>query len=196
MYEFILYARKALTKPFNLEDLVGANRMDLVARTISNALFFSHGIRKDVIVYASLNGPPRPPLLIKFDGSKVHGIFQDEKSIAKIINDCLKKAIKYNEAQVYEGIYVSRKSFEEFLKSCKNKTVYYLHEKGEDIRKIDIKNYCLFIIGDHLGLPKKSEKFIERIGAIKISLGPISYLSSQCVTIVLNEIDRKKYNFN
>jgi Uncharacterized conserved protein len=196
VYEFALFARKALTKPFNLEDLVGANRMDLVARTASNALFYSHGIRKDVIFYASLNGPPRPPLLIKFEGSKIRGIFQDEKSIAKIINDCIKKAASSKEVEVYEGVYVSKKSFEDLIKSAKDKTIYYLHEKGADIRKTEIVENSLFVLGDHIGIPKKTENFIERMGAIKISLGPLSYLSSQCVTIVLNEIDRRKYNFS
>jgi len=134
--------------------------------------------------------------LIKFEGSKIRGIFQDEKSIAKIINDCIKKAASSKEVEVYEGVYVSKKSFEDLIKSAKDKTIYYLHEKGADIRKTEIVENSLFVLGDHIGIPKKTENFIERMGAIKISLGPLSYLSSQCVTIVLNEIDRRKYNFS
>jgi Uncharacterized conserved protein len=193
MREFILFARKALTKPFDLNDLVNANRMDLVARTISNALFYSHGIRKDTIIYASLNGPPRPPVFVKFDGSKIYGLLHDEKSIAKIINECLRKAKSEKEIEVTNGVFVSRLSFEEFIKSnYKEKVIYYLHENGEDIRKIEISDNNLFILGDHIGLPKKLEKFLIRLGAKKVSLGPISYLSSQCVTIVHNELDRRK----
>jgi len=72
MREFILLALKAWTTPdFFTDNLVAAGRMDVVATTISNALYYSHHIRDDTIIHVVLNGPKLPPKILSFDGSKL-----------------------------------------------------------------------------------------------------------------------------
>ena len=197
MREFLLFARKAWTKPFNINELPKAGRMDVVARCITNAFFISYSIRKDTNFFVSLNGPPNPPLLLKFIGNELKGIYYDERSVGGKINEALKKfygskKLRENDFKISEGFYISEDSFEKFLKfKSFNKKIVYLHEKGIDIRNFDFAGNEIFVLGDHKGLPKKAEKFLDKIKARKVSVGPRSYLASHCIVIVQNELDRR-----
>jgi tRNA (pseudouridine54-N1)-methyltransferase len=190
-----VFARKAWTKPFNLNDLVNAGRMDVIARCISSALFISYAIRNDTNIYISLNGPPNPPILLKFFGDRLKGIYYDERSVAGKINEALKKIYKVkeeSEIEVSEGFFVSKESFESFLKKkAKESRIIYLHEEGRDIREVEFSGNEIFVLGDHKGLPEKTEMFLKKLNVEKISLGPLSYLASHCIVIVHNELDRK-----
>jgi tRNA (pseudouridine54-N1)-methyltransferase len=84
---------------------------------------------------------------------------------------------------------VSRKSFQDVVRELEG-NFYVLHEKGEEISEMEIKENPIFILGDNQGIPKKDEEFVLRKGS-KISLGKESYLSSACIT-VLNWICDKK----
>ena len=64
-------------------------------------------------------------------------------------------------------------------------------KKGEDIRRIEIPKNPVFVLGDHEGLPKKELKRLKQI-ATSVSVGPKTYFSSQVVTILNNELDRKE----
>ena len=195
MREFIVFARKAWTKPFNLNDLASAGRMDVIARCVSSALFISYAIRKDTNIYISLNGPPNPPVLLKFFGDRLKGVYYDERSVAGKINEALKKideTEEKKEIEVSKGFLVSKQSFENFLKKkALERKIVYLHEEGKDIREIEFSGNEIFVVGDHKGLPKKTEVFLEKLGAEKVSLGPLSYLASHCIVIVHNELDRR-----
>ncbi|MEM5805494.1 MAG: hypothetical protein QW156_03195 [Candidatus Aenigmatarchaeota archaeon] len=74
MREFILKASKAFTKPFNLNNLPGAGRMDLVCRCATNALWLSHALRSNVIFHAVLEGPNKPPKVISFYSNELKGL--------------------------------------------------------------------------------------------------------------------------
>jgi tRNA (pseudouridine54-N1)-methyltransferase len=69
---------------------------------------------------------------------------------------------------------------------------YILHEKGTDIARVKLKEDSVFVLGDHLGLPRNEEKFVERFEHEKISLGTTSYLASQCITVLHYELDKNK----
>jgi len=72
-------------------------------------------------------------------------------------------------------------------------TIFVLDEKGEDIRKVEIPENPVFILGDHLGLPPKEMKRLKKT-AVPISIGPKTYFASQVVAIVNNELDRREKN--
>lgn len=195
MREFIIKASKAFTRPFNLNDLPGSGRMDLVCRCISNAFFISEAIRKDVCFHAVLEGPTKPPKLISFFGKDLKRVTPDERNIAAWINKALNLGIdlkKGEEKRVADGIIVANKSFEELVKEkARESQLIYLHPRGKDIRDVEFgKNVC-FVLGDHKGLPNKSEKLLDRIGAERISVGKLTYLSSHVIIICQNEIDRR-----
>jgi len=61
-------------------------------------------------------------------------------------------------------------------------------KKGEDIRKINIPKNCVFIIGDHEGLPKKELKRLKNY-CKPVSIGNKMYFASQTVAVVNNELD-------
>lgn len=194
MREFILLASKAVTKPFSLNDLPGAGRIDLIARCVADAVFISEAIRPDVIFYVILNGPPNPPVMVSFDTRYLKRVSPDERNIASHINIALKKIseLNFGEQLISEpGIMVARKSFEQLIKEkhAAGYQLIYLHKKGVDIRKFAFKERFCIILGDHRGLPKKTEKFLKNLGVERVSVGPLEYLSSQCITIVHNILD-------
>jgi len=196
MREFILLSLKGKTSPdFNLEDLPGAGRIDLVCRTVSNILFISNALRRDTIVHISLNGPKSPPKMITFNGDELKGVEPDERSIATVIKTALKHSANLQqdeEKEVSPGVFISNKSFERLVKEkSKRCQLIYLHPKGEDIREAKFEENFLVIFGDYIGLPKNTEKLIERLGAKKISIGPIMLFASHCPVIIHNELDRR-----
>lgn len=198
MREFILYSRKSVTTPsFPLNDLPSkGGRMDLIARCVISSLWISRALRKDSRFYTVLNGPPNPPLTVNFDGKNLKSVSPNERNIASWIKKALDLWLKVEERagewfDVQEGIKISKMSFQELVKKFENRNIYVLHEKGKNIRNKKIENNPIFILGDHIGLPKNEESFVERFGAKKISLGAHSYLASQSITIVHNELDRR-----
>jgi tRNA (pseudouridine54-N1)-methyltransferase len=67
----------------------------------------------------------------------------------------------------------------------------YLHENGVPIDDYNFEigfDYC-FILGDQIGLDRDSEKLLDSMGVPRVSLGRISYLSSQCIWLVNNFMD-------
>jgi tRNA (pseudouridine54-N1)-methyltransferase len=84
----------------------------------------------------------------------------------------------------HPGISVDKSSFEALLKT-KSQThkVYVLEEDGKDITETDLSEDAVFVLGDHVGLPKKAEMFALRYGE-KISLGKHPYLAASCITII------------
>lgn len=194
MREFILLALKAKTSLFNVNNLPEEGRMDLVCRTVSNALFISNDVRRDTIIHVVMTGPKYPPKIVSFYGKDLKGINPDEKSIAENINLALEKGknLKLNEeTNLKNGIVVSKKSFEQLVREKSNNQIVYLHKKGEDIRKIKFKDDVVFVLGDYIGMPKKTESLLERFGAKKSNLSPVMLFASHCIIIVHNELDRR-----
>jgi tRNA (pseudouridine54-N1)-methyltransferase len=87
---------------------------------------------------------------------------------------------------------LSKTSFEAFIKAkAEQAQIYVLEEEGRDIFQCDIGENPVFVLGDHVGLPKKVEAFALRFGE-KISLGKKPYLAASCITILNYLLDRKK----
>ena len=198
MREFLLRALKARTDAnFDIDNLPDAGRMDIVARCISSALWVAKGLREDTIIHVNLEGPRFPPKIISFYGNKLKGFYFDEKGIAKFIKLALEKGqdLKLNEQlEVYPGIIVAKKSFEQLIKEKQDYQIVYLEKKGVDIRKFKFKEDILVVFGDYIGMPRKTEIFLQRYNAEKVSLGRVDYHASHCINIVNNELDRKIYS--
>lgn len=185
---FLIKASKTVTAPiFNLRCIAGTSgRLDVILRSFISALICDDEIRKDTEIYAVLEGPPNPPLIIAAFGSGLNNLPQSEVGLAIIFQ-------KLMQGERIKGFRVLRKSFSEILKELiKDYTPLYLHEKGKDIRELSFtkNSKYLFILGDHIGLDRKSEELISKLGIPWVSLGPIPYLTSQCITLIHEEIDR------
>lgn len=191
-----MYSRKGVTfSDFTIKDLPGSGgRMDLNARCIISALWLSRDLRRDSRIVISLNGPPKPPLAIAFDGKELQRVSPDEKNVAHWIKKALNKRNQIDEGwyEAHDGIYISDKSFQDLIKDREDRNFYVLHESGKDIRDTELKKDPVFVLGDHIGLPKKEEEFVQRYNTDKISLGPESYFATQSITLVHNELDRRR----
>jgi tRNA (pseudouridine54-N1)-methyltransferase len=165
---------------FNLHD---AGRLDIVYECIVASLFLSHAIRKDVVFHAVLNGPPKPPVHVEIDGSMLHDVRTDQQTWTRIFKNVLS-------GKNHPGITVDVKGFEPLLKAkAKNNAIYILEEHGTDVAGTCLKSDSIFILGDHVGLPKTAEKFALRYGE-KISLGKRPYLAATCVSIINYYLDK------
>jgi tRNA (pseudouridine54-N1)-methyltransferase len=186
--EFILFSRLGKTNA-SFSNLHDAGRLDIVFECIVTSLFLSHGIRRDVTFHAVLNGPPNPPRHIQINGNTVYDVRTDVDTWQQI----LKKVIG---GKSHPGISLDKSSFEALLKTeAQSRKVYVLEEGGKDITKTDLEENAVFVLGDHVGLPKKAETFALRYGE-KISLGKQPYLAASCITIINYLLDcQAKYRF-
>lgn len=209
MRKFVVVGHRAVTSPdFNLSDLSGsAGRMDILARAVAASFFLSHEIRKDVLLYLLLLGEPSPPKSLKFVGSELKYLNPDERSTAALIRNALSKNssddgrgnenIAKDEERTEEwlrstpGIYISGKNLESLLRECEPSAFYYLEERGEDIRGMNIQREATFILGDDRDLDEEEERALERFKPKVINLGPLSLHTEHCITLVHNEMDRK-----
>jgi tRNA (pseudouridine54-N1)-methyltransferase len=91
----------------------------------------------------------------------------------------------------HPGITKDKTGFETLLKAkSQTKKIYVLEEDGKDISEVTLDENSLFILGDHVGLPKKAEIFAQRFGE-KISLGKQPYLAASCITIINYTLDKQ-----
>ena len=180
---FILKASEGRTAPdFSLKSLAGTGgRMDLICRCIVATVQAPSGLSHDVKISVVLEGPPDPPLTITFNGSSMERAPSGEVAAAELIMGVMK-------GKNMLGISAERKTFENVVMEYRDAgfSLYYLHEEGED--SIEMKgNFgekSVFILGDQKGLDPKSERFLDQLKAKRVSLGPYSYLASQCITLV------------
>lgn len=181
--DFVLYSRKGRTDS-RFTRLRDAGRLDVVHECIVASLFLSHGIRRDVVFHASLSGAPSPPLHVKIDGETLRDVRTDRETWKEI----LKKILS---GKWHPGISVDRTSFEALLKAKANEApIYVLEEGGKDIFEVDLGENPVFVLGDHIGLPRKVEGFALRYGQ-KVSLGKQPYLAASCITVLNYLLDRK-----
>jgi tRNA (pseudouridine54-N1)-methyltransferase len=174
--EFILFSRSGKTAP-SFSSLHDAGRLDIVHECIVASLFLSHGLRKNVVFHAILNGPPNPPLHIQINGANLYDARTNNDSWQQI----LKKVLT---GKIHPGITTDKTSYEALLKEKARTTpVWVLEEGGKNVAETPLPENSVFVLGDHVGLPKKAEVLALRYGE-KISLGKQPYLAASCITIL------------
>jgi tRNA (pseudouridine54-N1)-methyltransferase len=183
---FILKASEGRTAPdFSLKSLSGFGRMDLIARCILAALCDAEGLRRDTTFVIVLEGPPDPPITLTLKGEEMRTAPVSEVKAAQIVLDVLS-------GRKVEGVKMERKEFNRVVMEYKENgfLLYYLHEGGEDSRRVKFENKTAFILGDQKGLDARSEHLLDKAKVKRVSLGPYPYLASHCIVIVNNELDK------
>ncbi len=170
--------------------------MEVVASCISNALFYSNHLRESTAISVVMEGGPEPPKTLCIDSRDLGSLDGfDERSIAGMIQHALGvgKGLDLREKrEVDSGITVAKTAFEHLLQERPTDSLFYLSRKGRDIREIDLPGDISFVFSDYLSMPKKSGKYLDRLGATPISLGPRMLFASQCIVLVHNELDRRE----
>jgi tRNA (pseudouridine54-N1)-methyltransferase len=144
-----------------------------------------------VTFHAILSGPPNPPMHLEINGDTLHDVRLDEVTWTAILSKVLTGGS-------HPGITIKKESLQAFIRSRAEAGVeiFVLEERGKNINEIDFNEDAVFVLGDHIGLPKKDEKFILRFGK-KISLGKQRYLAASCIDIINYTLDQhilNKYN--
>lgn len=195
MRTFIIRARKGSTRGEKLRAMVGSKEhFEVVLHTIMNAFFISSGFRTDVELYIVLDSSedfPRTLKLSSAEGLSLPGFH--ETAIVEVIEQALLKSeglSKDGSKTVAPGIEVYGFGFDKLVAQLlQTRAVYLLQPKGDDIRSIDFYDAPVFILSDHLAMPSKSIKGLERKGLNTLSLGKKMLFASQCVTLIHHELD-------
>lgn len=186
----IVYVSKNAVTTGNFRDLMKAGRMDIVCHAVIMSFFVSNKLRENVKLHLIFYGKPDPPRHLELMPIVDEKFQISKKDIAGLIKRMLFKYKKGRKVEAFPGCFVEKLSLNKFLENSKSKNIYVLDKNGEDIRKINIEDNSIFILGDHEGIPKhelnNTKKFAE-----KISLGNVTYFSSQAITILNNELDRR-----
>jgi tRNA (pseudouridine54-N1)-methyltransferase len=121
------------------------------------------------------------------EGSTLHDVRTDMQTWAQILKEVLS-------GKNHPGISLEKLSFEAFLRlraELGRSRIYVLEEGGEDVSKVEFGGNPIFVLGDHVGLPRRVEDFALRFGR-KISLGKKPYLAATCITILNYILDRRE----
>ena len=195
MRNFILRARKGPTTPdFSLDDLSRVGRLEIVAHCLANALFYSQNIRTNTVVHLVFDGPSDPPKTVRFESDHLTylGGF-DERTLAGAVQKALSagKGLSLGEErQVDNGLFVAKKGFERVVQE-RTESLYVLERRGADIRTVTFPQDVTFVFSDHLTMPKKTAKYLRRLGSKPICVGPRMLFASQCIVLLHNELDRQ-----
>lgn len=192
MRSFLVIGNEAVTEPFSLNDIPGAGRMDILCRCVSQALFLSHSIRRDVEVFLLLLGKPDPPKVIRIVSNELRRMSPDERNIAGHIRKALSFKATKDWTETNSGVFVSRKNLEELMSELsKRYSIYYMREDGVDLSEIvsTIKD-PLFVLGDHLGVKEADEEILLNFASKIVSVSNLSLMAEQCITIAHYLLDK------
>ncbi len=192
MKHLIYFSNTAVTSGSALaqRDLMQAGRMDIAIHSFIQGVFLSHGFRKDVKFHFIFYGQPDPPKHIEIQVTDELEI--SKKDIGNLIKKILYKYKPGKKTEPIPGCFIEKKSFLKVVEELADEgcEIFILDEKGKDIRDAEISDNCVFILGDHEGLPKKELKRLKQT-ATPVSIGPKTYFASQTIAVVNNELDRR-----
>lgn len=196
MRTFILRARKVSTRWERIQSAIGGKEhIEVIAHAVMNAFFISNSFRTDVEFYIVLDSSedfPRTIQLIAEDGLSIAGFH--EAAILDLIKHALKNSsdLQKDETRtIAPGIKIHGFGFEKLTKTLlETRPVFLLDRKGDDIKMIAWPENPVFILSDHLPMPKNSVSGLKRKGLKTLSLGKKMLFASQCVVLLHYELDR------
>ncbi len=196
MRRFVILGQKATASPdFLLDDLPGTSgRLDVLLRCVRAATLYSHGLRRDVVVYLVLQGGPRAPRVLRLSGAEAKFVRPDERSLATLVKKVLASEADVagkGFVQTKAGIFLARGGLEAVLGDIGEATPYVLEEGATDLRD-DAElggDDAAFFLGDHLGFDAESRARLSAIGARPVGVGPVSLHAEDVVALVSNELD-------
>jgi tRNA (pseudouridine54-N1)-methyltransferase len=182
---------------FSTENLPSSGgRIDVLLRCVRAAFLVSHGVRRKVVVYLVLRGGARAPRVLRISGQDAQFLRPDERSLAFLVKKALSVSTPSGAGSfvdVKPGISVAEGDLECVLRDAPGATPYCLAEDGVDLRDdpLDAQD-CLFLLGDHLGWDAATRSRLDALPCRVVSVGPVSLHTDDVVTLVSNELDRRR----
>lgn len=178
---FIFLKYTQIDPKFNLNNLAGEGRLDLLCRVFANVFFLSNNFRENSNLFAFFQ---KESILVKFIGKKIKKVNPDERSVAGY----LKKVFRI----IMENSSLERDFLWEYISlediPLKIPHAYVLDRNGTNIRDIQFtKKNHVFFLGDHKGLTENEKSYLTCYQSM--SLGKTELLASQCVTIIYHYIN-------
>ncbi|HKU39720.1 MAG TPA: hypothetical protein VJR89_16280, partial [Polyangiales bacterium] len=156
MRRFVIVGQKARASPdFLLADIPSTSgRLDVLLRALRAALLFSHGVRKDSVVYLLLLGLPERTRTARIEGGASRYLRPDERSLATTLKKLLVWPCESADfVFARPGMAIAAGGIETLWSELQASRVYVLEPGGQDIRDCDLSgDDACFVLGDHLGL--------------------------------------------
>lgn len=196
LIEFIVRARHApVTKRAFLASLGTGAGVEYLAQIVLNALFVSKGHREDTELTLVLERSADFSRAVTLSGNRLGSITDlHEQGILSAIAHSLAAAEGLGKEAVTrddKGIQVQTIGFERLVRSrTEASPCYLLDPGGTDIRESRLTPDSVFVMTDHIPMPYKAQRSLTRLGVSPLSLGPVMLHTSQCITLVHNEMDR------
>ncbi len=187
MRRFLVLAHKVpVSGEFSLNDLPGTGgRVDVLCRAVGAALFVSHGIREDTELTLLVQNSVQ----IRIDGARVRRLNPDERSTAAILQLALRGAAP-DGVETTPGVHAAQATLPQALDRLYQLGAHpiVLHEHGRSIDAFSVPESPVFILSDHEEFTEEDEAALADLP--RISLGPNTLHTSQCITIVHYLLDR------
>jgi tRNA (pseudouridine54-N1)-methyltransferase len=162
---------------FNLNNLTGTGRLDVLCRTITSTFFLSNSFRKysNLFIYFQATAQ-----LTHFDGNFLKGLNPDERSIAGFLRRIFQN-------KKIQGVTTRLISLEDFRATYPKG--FILNSQGMSFNKVnhEIQDSQIFFLGDHIGFNPEEKQILSYLKPL--SLGPNMLLTSHCITILHHLLD-------
>jgi len=196
MRTFVLRARAAPTDSQKLLAGVGGEaHTEILAHALMNAIFVAQSHRSDVTVYLVLESTQDFSRTIRFEANAMHEIggFDERALLGKIAKalDASRGMGKDESRPVESGVSVRTVSFERLVQElADDHQLFVMDRKGTPIGEQAFTGHPCFLLTDHIPMPKKTFHSLERLGAVKLTLGPTMLFASQCIVLIHHALDQ------
>lgn len=172
---------------FSLNDLPGSGgRMDVLCRCVNTSFFLSHDLRRDVTCFLVLGGEPAGPKTIRFSGDTIRSLSPDERSAGALIKKALETICGSEFREAAAGVFVRKGGLDRLMTEHR---FAVLDERGTDVRTAGTLPDA-FLLSDHQNFSGAEETLME--GCPRFSVGPLCLHADHAITVLHNELDRRR----
>ena len=166
--------------------------MDVLVRAVNTALFLSHGIREDTDITLHLMGGAGPSRRVWFQGSKLRGVYPDERAIAGQVAKALKEPVPAigQWVEIHPGFWHSGGGIEQTRNEWirEGVRVFVLDADGEHFESDrDVTDSIGFILSDDQPFSDTDNEILQNIE--KVSLGTQWLQGHSCIAILHHQLD-------
>ena len=208
--DLVILARTTPVEATRFRQGVGhAHHAEYMADSIKSALFASQSHRTGTRLHIVMEAGAGLPRTLTFDGDVIGDLGElTEAGIIGSVADALDLTVNLAQGETVtlaSGIIVSGLAFEPALRALADTTGrlstageadlpdrprFLLQPEGKDIRALDTASGGVFVMSDHVPMPRKVSKSLIRRGYAPLSVGPRMLQTAQCITLIHNEFDR------